>query len=368
MSEKKLTVLISPTHRCNMRCDYCYVSDTRHGDMSISDFEAAYTWLVEYCNELGIRLVDFTWFGGEPLLHGEEALECVLRIQAKIFAKNDIQYVNRMQSNLTLVNDGVCKLIREYFGGFIGGSFEPFGGARKYKDGRTSAIDVEKSIELLHNAGIRVGIVSTLTKNDLRPPRELYFWFKYRVDAFRVNRAHSPDGNSLEKYLTIKEYNDYVVALYDLYTHDDDVVAQFTNFTAIARSILLNRPFTCADILEPYWKLSIAGNGEIASYCRKNDVVLGNYYTSTAQDVITAYKQRALPELMPKACRSCASYANRICTGSCWGEPDRDCSESNCGYRSEYTKETIAYVQRYLQSKGIRSIEECSAHSASSIL
>ena len=367
MSEK-LTVLISPTHRCNMRCDYCYVSDSRHGDMSILDLDVAYAWLVKYCNELGIRFVDFTWFGGEPLLYGEGNLEHVLSTQAKIFAKSDIQYVNRMQSNLILISDGVCRLIRKYFGGFIGGSFEPFGVARKHKDGRIATADIEKNIGLLHNEGIRVGIVSTLTKNNLRPPRELYYWFKHRVDAFRVNRAHSPDGTSLEKYLAIKEYNDYVVDLCDLYIHDDDVDAQFTNFTAIARSILLNRPFVCTDSLEPYWKLSIAGNGEISSYCRKNEVVIGNYYTSTAQEVIATYKQYAHPELTPIACHECESYANKICAGSCWGESGRDCSESNCGYRSEYTKETIAYVQRYLQSKGIRSIEDCGSHSASRIL
>lgn len=368
MSAEKLTILISPTHRCNMRCDYCYVSDTRHGDMSLSDFDAVFTWIVGYCHNLDVRFVDFTWFGGEPLLYGEDKLELALRKQSQIFSKTDIHYVNRMQSNLTLISHGTCKLISEYFGGFIGGSFEPFGKSRKYKDGHASVVDVERNIEFLRNAGLRVGIVSTLTKQDICRPHELFAWFKHRVDAFRVNRAHSPNGNSLDNYLTMKEYNDYIIALCDLYTHDDNVDFQFTNFTAIARSVLLNRPFGCTDILEPYCKLSIAGKGEIASYCRKDDVVLGNYYTSTPEDVIAAYRQRAKPELMPKTCRSCESYANKICTGSCWGEPDRDCSESNCGYRSEYTKETIAYVQRYLQSRGIRSIEDCSVHSASKIL
>ena len=368
MSAEKLTILISPTHRCNMRCDYCYVSDTRHGDMSLSDFEAAYTWIVKYCQNLGVQFVDFTWFGGEPLLYGKDKLESALRKQNQIFSKTDIKFVNRMQSNLTLVNNDVCRLISEYFGGFIGGSFEPYGKSRKYKDGCISVDDVERKIELLHNAGIRIGIVSTLVKNDLLPAQELFAWYKHRVEAFRVNRAHSPDGNSLEKYLTVKEYNDYVIALCDLYTHDNSEDLQFTNFTAIARSILLNRPFACTDILEPYWKLSIAGNGEIASYCRKKDAVIGNYYTSTVQDVIVTYKQYAYPRLTPKACRECESYANKICSGSCWGEPDKDCAESNCGYRSEYTKETISYVQRYLQSNGITRIEDCYATGMSKIL
>lgn len=368
MSAEKLTILISPTHRCNMRCDYCYVSATQHGDMSLSDFEAAYTWILRYCRYLDIKFVDFTWFGGEPLLYGESNLEWALQKQSKIFANSDIRYVNRIQSNLTLINDGFCKLISEYFGGFIGGSFEPFGTARKYKDGEASIDDVERIIDTLRKKHIRIGIVSTLTKNDLCPPRVLYEWFRKRVDAFRVNRAHAPDGSHREHYLTIKEYNDYVIALCDLYTHDNNVDFQFTNFTAIARSILLNRPFGCTDILEPYWKLSIAGNGEIANYCRKDDIILGNYYTSTPQAVITAYKHKTHPELIPMTCRKCDNYVKRICTGSCLGEPDKDCNESDCGYRSEYTKETISYVQQYLQSKGIKSIEDCYLDSASKIL
>jgi hypothetical protein len=166
----------------------------------------------------------------------------------------------------------------------------------------------------------------------------------------------------------MKEYNDYVIALCDLYTHDDSVDFQFTNFTAIARSILLKRPLGCTDIQEPYCKLSIAGNGEIASYCRKDDIVLGNYYTSTPQDVITAYKQQARPELMPKKCRGCENYEKKICSGPCLGEPDRDCAESDCGYRSEYTKETIAYVRQYLLSRGVKRVEDCMFDGASRIL
>lgn len=344
------------------------MSDTQHGDMSLSDFEAAYTWILRYCRYLEIKFVDFTWFGGEPLLYGESNLESALQKQSEIFANSDVRYVNRIQSNLTLVNDGFCKLIREYYGGFIGGSFEPFGTARKYKDGRVPIEDVERIIDALHKKHIRIGIVSTLMKNNLCPPHGLYEWFQGRVDAFRVNRAHSPDGKNLEKYLTVDEYNKYVMTLCDLYTHDDNVSFQFTNFTAIARSILLNRPLGCADILEPYWKLSIAGNGEIASYCRKNEVVLGNYYKSTPQDVITAYKQQARPYLMPEKCRGCENYEKKICSGACLGEPGRDCHESDCGYRSEYTKETISYVRQYLLSRGIKNIEDCWLDGAPRIL
>lgn len=368
MSAEKLTILISPTHRCNLRCDYCYVSDTRHGDMSLSDFEAAYLWIVKYCHSLGAGFVDFTWFGGEPLLYGEKKLEAALQKQAQIFSDANIQCVNRMQSNLTLLNQQSCELILKYFGGFIGGSAEPFGRERKYKDGRLANSDVERNIECLHSAGIRIGIVSTLTKNGLCPPCELFTWLRERVNAFRVNRAHSPDGKNPEKYLSIEEYNDYVIALCDLYARDGNVDFQFTNFTAIARSILLNRPLGCTDVLEPYWKLSIAGNGEVASYCRKNDVVLGNYYTSTPQDVVMAYKRQSRPGLLPVKCKACENYARKICSGSCLGEPDKDCLESDCGYRSEYTKATISCVQRYLQMKGINRIEDCCAHGASKIL
>ena len=368
MSAEKLTILISPTHRCNMQCDYCYVSETRHGDMSLGDFKAAYSWIIEYCRYLSVNFVDFTWFGGEPLLFGEGNLELALQEQARYFKKTGIQYVNRMQSNLTLVDAWTCRLVKDYFGGFIGGSFEPFGTARKFRDGMIATGDVERKIDYLCNMGVRIGIVSTLTKKDLRPPVELYEWFKQHVEGFRINRAHSPNGLNIENYLTVDEYNDYIIELFDLYTNDDTPKFQFANFAAIARSILLKRPFVCIDSLEPEWKLSIAGDGEIASYCRKNDIVLGNYYTSKPCEVIEAYKRLSHPEWMPMSCRKCNSYIKKVCSGACLGEPDKDCLGATCGYRSEYTKETFAYVQQYLQSKGIGSIKDCCLHLASKIL
>ena len=367
VSSDKLTVLISPTHRCNMRCDYCYVSDTSYGDMSIFDFKAAYTWLIKYCNFLDIKFIDFTWFGGEPLLYGEANLENALNEQRRCFEGSDIKFINRLQSNLTLVNEKICFLIKEYFDGFIGGSFEPYGLARKYVNGRNAAIDIERAIDYLHTKDIRVGIVSTLIKNDLQPPQKLYDWYSKHVDMFRVNRAHSPDGKRLEQYLTVDEYNDYVIALFDLYTREREVSFKFTNFAAIARSILLKRPFCCTDVNEPYWKLSICGNGAILSYCRKFDMSIGNYYFSAPQDIIEAYKRKH-DQIVLNVCRECDSYINNICSGSCWGEPNKNCHESCCGYRSEYTLETISYVQQYLQLNEIESFEDCYSKKISKIL
>ena len=358
MSTEKLTILISPTHRCNMRCEYCYVSSSQHDDMSLSDIKAAYEWILEYCRYLDVKIVDFTWFGGEPLLYGEEKLEYALKEQPHYFDKAGIKYVNRMQSNLSLISARTCRIIKDYFGGFIGGSFEPFGTDRKYKNGKTTIADVEQNIEFLHNMGLRIGVVCTLTKKNLRSPIELYNWFKQRVDAFRVNRAHYPDGLYKEKYLSLEEYNKYIIDLFNIYTKDETIETQFSNFVTIVHSILLKRPLSCTDIIEPHWKLSIAGNGEISSYCRKRNVILGNYYSSPPEAIIKKYKRESCPELIPNSCCKCDSFINNICSGPCLGEPNMDCHESDCGYRNEYTKETISYVQQYLQAKGIKKIED----------
>ena len=360
MPEKKLTVLLSPTHRCNLRCRYCYVEQDRFGDMSLDDFRAFYPWLIEYCRLIGATRVELSWFGGEPLAYGHDRLEKALAIQADYLAPSGIPYVNRMQSNLTLATERTCLILHHYFDSAIGGSFEPFGNQRIYPDGRVSTADVERKIAFLRDHGIRVGIVSTLTKPDLLPPEAFYEWFKNRVDAVRVNRAHPPSaGDDSDKdYLNLREYGDYVMTLSRLYVNDERPGFDFTNFTSVMRAILLHFPLGCVDAKEPYWKIAVSGRGVLSSCCRREESVLGNIHDCSPAEVVDAYLKQCRPVLLSERCRQCSSLSDGLCAGSCFGEPDCDCLDSQCGYRTEYTMETLAFVRGFLSEHNIETLEE----------
>lgn len=360
MPENKLTVLLSPTRRCNLRCRYCYVEQRGQEDMNLDDFRAFYSWLPGYCRHIGASRLELSWFGGEPLAYGQARWEQALEMQEEFLAPCGIPWVNRMQSNLLLATEQTCRLLQKHFDSAIGGSFEPQGSQRIYPDGRTSATDVERKIAFLRENGIRVGIVSTLTKTDLLPPSEFYAWFKNRVDAVRVNRAHPPrkDDVSADDYLNLREYGDYVLELSRLYVADEHPGFDFTNFTSIMRAMFLHHPLECVSIQEPHWKIAVSGPGVLSSCCRCKEIVLGNVHDSSPADVVATYRQHSRPLVLSERCRECEFRPSGLCDGGCFGEPDCDCMESECGYRTEYTRETLAFVKDFLAANHIGTLEE----------
>ena len=352
MPNKKLSILLSPTHRCNMRCEYCYVSNNNHFDMSKEDFYALYNWLAEYAKHLNISTIDFTWFGGEPLLYGVSSMRSALELQSRFFDSCRIKCINRIQSNLTLINKDWCRLLKEYFSSFIGGSFEPFEEYRKYANGSSAKIDIEQKIKFLRECNIKVGIVCTLMKKNLPKANILYNWFASHVDSFRVNRAHSPIGVRNDDYMSVDEYNRYVLDLFDIYIRDKSSTVKFTNFDVLANSIKNKKPLVCIDGNSPWKKIAIAGNGEISSYCRVSHRILGNYYKSTPEEVINAYRN-GFNKSAITTCDKCDFFQKKFCAGNCYGEPEKNCYQSQCGYRTECTKEIIAYIVNYLDKMKI---------------
>jgi uncharacterized protein len=77
-SNDSLFLTIAPTLDCNFGCPYCY-ENRRHGKMSL-DIQNA---LIEYIKEKienGVKYLDITWYGGEPLLY----LDIVTNLSKKI--------------------------------------------------------------------------------------------------------------------------------------------------------------------------------------------------------------------------------------------------------------------------------------------
>jgi len=356
--KKSLILLLSPTLRCNMQCEYCYVKQTKLGDMSINDFKSAYAWTVKYCRYFSIDQIRIMWFGGEPLACGVDLLSEALELQKEYFYPSEISCINSIQSNLTLVDSSICDLIKRYFHNHISGSLEPFGALRQYKNGNSAIDDIMTNIGLLKEAGIRIGIVCTLTKKNITAPELLYHFFKSNDLPFRVNRAHCPTGQNSSDYLTVSEYNKYVLSLFELYSKDDMPSVDFANFTSIVRCLLLNKTLSCIDHREPHLKLAIESNGKISSWCRQKESVLGNYYNSTSDDIVKAYAKYMQAINPPENCKKC-DYFEKNCTGPCFGELDKSCQESSCGYRTEYTDECMHFVREYLNSHGVFRFDDC---------
>ncbi len=62
---ESLGFVLAPTMACNMACEYCF-EDNKHGRMSPEVIESVVQFIARRADQL--RVVEFTWYGGEPLL------------------------------------------------------------------------------------------------------------------------------------------------------------------------------------------------------------------------------------------------------------------------------------------------------------
>ena len=361
MLRRHLSVLMNPTSACNLRCRYCYVAGHRlqaaAQDMDEDDVRSIWKWLADYCGFINCRELKVLWFGGEPFLTGVERLSRYLDLQREILPPERFLVLNTVQSNLLLVGEEHVAFARRYLGGMIGGSLEPFGADRVDAAGHDVRPAIEERIAFLQSRGIGVGVVSTLTKGNEGTPEGLYGYMKSHRLSFRVNRAHRPDGGDPSKYLTLPEFDDYVLRLFDLYVSDrDPAPIEFLNFTVAMKGLLLDEPLSCLGADSTRYRLSFAGGGAIQSYCRKNPMTVGDYRRDTPADVAARYAA-ACPPRQPAACEPCR-YLGHVCSGACFGEPGVACHSSNCGYRSEFTPKMLDYVSDYMRRMGIAKPED----------
>ena len=103
---KSCTVILKPTHRCNLNCVYCYDRFERSKDSSTMDKDDLviclnkFTTYFDYCN--------FIWHGGEPTILG---LDYITYVMEKVH-RPGVHWC--MQTNGTLLNEDWFKLFKKY--------------------------------------------------------------------------------------------------------------------------------------------------------------------------------------------------------------------------------------------------------------
>lgn len=345
---RTLDVLFSPTVRCSLRCKYCFVDQTAGGapqDMSIDDCCLAMSWLRRYADVVKAEKLRITWFGGEPLLLGTSLLEKTLDFQTKLFCDGPAVR-NVIQTNFTIANADVVRLMKKYFGSSISGSLDYGSDCRVFPDGTSSRALVERNIRYFQKEGLDVGVVCTLVR-PIPTPESLYRYFKDLSVTFRVNRASLPNSNQVDGgFLSVAEYEAFMTRLFDCCISDPNPTVQCMNLTMMARMYLGGKCVNCVDLENPELFVGIEPGGRIRSRCRFLDVV-GKWTDATPEEIRNLFREMASPPVFPGECKSCP-YAGTVCPGGCVGEKHCSCMESKCGFRTETTRGLWNYVASFL--------------------
>lgn len=106
------TIILKPSHRCNLNCWFCYDRFNRSQYAKILPVEKCIEGLNKILtewNSMGEHEYEIIWHGGEPMMLG---VDYVRQVCENLNDKYDITW--RMQSNVALANEQWGQLAKDY--------------------------------------------------------------------------------------------------------------------------------------------------------------------------------------------------------------------------------------------------------------
>lgn len=322
MTNRTLTVIIHTTSLCNLNCDYCFcrVYNGPQKLMSYGTFSLCLSKIDSFLDP-NVDIV-ILFHGGEPLLLGTEFYE-----RAFQFLKLNVhrKYHVGIQTNLTLLNEHFAELFKEHncqIGTSVDGPSISHDYHRKKPNGSGSHENVSNNLRLLQKMGIKYGIVSVITDQNVKSPEAFYLFLTEHPDSsFTLSPMFLIKPHGVLAIDPIA-YGHFLCQLYDRWLLDQHP-PHVSLFEDIIKSFLLdnyNCPCTfhtdCSEVF-----ITIDGEGFVYNCCHfvgNQALCYGNLLHTPFADILkssarTSISQRTLR--IADQCQECEFY--KICFGGC---------------------------------------------------
>lgn len=328
---KKLTVIVKPTHACNLRCIYCYVpGSAERGLMSLATLRNAMTQATDIGRG---KQITFIWHGGEPLLAGLQFFREIASI-SHLLREEGHDIKNVIQTNGTLITTNLLDFIvseRDFRLGFsLDGPAHINDHSRPTVRGRGSfrkimaAIANIREFETLHGTDcIGGGAICVVGKHNIGQLEEIYSFFKSHNLSVKINplfvSGRATDALSVHPI----EYAEAMCRLFDIWMDDAEDSIRVDPFESIMSSLISGVPASCVFSLactKTY--VSIGPMGDIYP-CGRFDGVrefhLGNVNSiGGLREALNSSTYRHLdtrPDSLDSGCLECQFLP--ICNGGC---------------------------------------------------
>ena len=338
MPVKKLSIIVKPTHDCNLGCRYCYVSEeAEKGSMDSRGLSVSTERVADFAQSS-----HWIWHGGEPLLMGVDFFREVKNVQEHYAKQKGVRFSNGIQTNGTLVTDKVLDFIEESGDFRLGMSMDGpqylHDKTRVFRDGAGSFEEVLRGIRLTEERNKKLGknkknlgggVICVVNGENVKNPLELYEFFKgERIDVkfnplIQSGRARS---NFEELGITPKQYGEFLTTLWEIYNRDvakdREVVISVDPFINVLGNLATGKPLGCnysSSCRDNF--ISIGPLGDIYP-CGRFDGIrefwLGNVNTHSIEEAMGSktnerLKQRGLESV--SGCNSC-DYG-KVCNTGC---------------------------------------------------
>lgn len=195
MTSNQLSLILLPTNKCNVACEYCFEDKTAdfmtHGQLSLTVEK-----LLDHMEQQRIHELIIYWQGGEVMIMQPEWFERAHELISAAASRRGKKIGHSLQSNMIGYSAKWNRVIREMFGNSVGTSMD-FPNLYRKARGHTPEDYTRiwtRNIKLAREVGISVGVISIPNKETLRLGGEAfysYFVDELGVTDFQVNTSFS---------------------------------------------------------------------------------------------------------------------------------------------------------------------------------
>ena len=326
---------IQVTRNCNLACGYCF-QEHSGGIIGLSTVETILRRVIAH--NLSVdpvsKVIQIYWHGGEPLLAGLDFFRAVIRLEAEY---PELSFVNRIQSNGTLMTDEMAQFLAEYqfqVGFSLDGPQEIHDRYRRLRGSGAGTYEAaRRGMECYRKwARVdRVAVIAVVTRASIGRAFDLFQFFKelraeVQLDIYDVrwlDLITEAGGVSGLPDLAPRpeEVGRFLIELFDLWFWDQESQAEFRELRqevkmALQPEINLGDPFHKKRC--DFRRLIFAPNGRVFScdqWVNDEKTALGDIHRDSLAAILT--NKDALWEQIKLTIRW--SGKQMACGGCDWG-------------------------------------------------
>jgi len=360
--------ILKPTHKCNLRCKYCY--ETHNSKNNSDSFTPELTKvIIEKISAHSIKQkaknIKLIWHGGEALLWGITNFEYAFHYCSKTFLDKNIMH--NIQTNLTLLNEDYIRLFKRYntnIGFSMDGSPALNDKTRVFANGKGTSNTIEKKIELCKKHGLKIGAIVVASRFNINDFGEIYKYMNQLGINFKVNpifKCGEADDNFDEIGITPKEYADAMIQLFDIWAQDQSANINLGMFAEIAGNLGSGKTNLCCFSKNCQQDFTcISPSGDIypcGRFCESLDFNFGNIKTVDFDQVLEQkrcfFDKERFQVIKNNFCKDCRFL--QICYGGCMH--DTYISSKNVYEKTNLCgayKQIFEHIEQYLKKNNIQ--------------
>lgn len=353
-SEEKIMLLIAPTFRCNLSCEYCFQKNLEPYNKTDMTFDIK-NYLIEFFNQKAKKCkeISVSWFGGEPLL-AYDIIEELSNKFMQISQKREIKYQAQIVTNGSLLTK---ELVKKFPSIGINSIEIPIDGTPKAHAQR-KGVSIEKSgrffsrlIECIPTILNKLDRLTIRINVDRDNEKEAYFIPKLLSD---LSINHPKIDIQLARTCSnehVKEIENSIYLTLDEYAEKELSFRRYMDDLGFETPHFINPiPRPCSAILQGFFVIDPQGYlYKCTPRIGKVEESMGNIKSINKSEIFSPIINNYIPYIntdpwTDKKCYNCRLIP--ICVGSC--AIKRYLGQGYCTYHKKNLAERLDLMEKHL--------------------